>query len=147
MTLPIVESSCAKGSIVAGAVASLRHLRKSGRITDEQLTARLSSAALELLEQKIDIGRWYPMSAFSELVEFEWDAVAGRDPEYARASGAKSAQRLFETGRYQQLEFAQRVGRAESRDALVRQAKLTTTITSMLYNFLQVRIGIDRERP
>ncbi len=142
-----MESSCAKGSIVVGAVASLRHLRSSGRIADEQLTARLSRAALELLEQKIDIGRWYPMRAFAELVEFEWDVIAARDPEYARASGAKGAQRLFASGRYQQLDFARRVGKAESREALVRQAKLTTTITSMLYNFLQVSVGIDPARP
>ena len=141
-----MESS-AKGSIVVGAVASLRRHRKSGRIRDAEMQVRLSASALELLEEKIGIGRWYPMSAFAELVDFEWDLVGGRDPEYARRAGAISAQRLFETGRYQQLEFAQRVGRAESRDALVRQAKLTTTITSMLYNFLQVSVGIDPARP
>ena len=128
-------------------MASLRHLRSSGRIADEQLTARLSRAALELLEQKIEIGRWYPMRAFAELVEFEWDVVAGRDPEYARVSGAKGAQRLFASKRYQQLDFAQRAGKADSREGLVRQSKLITTITSMLYNFLEVTVGIDPARP
>jgi hypothetical protein len=142
-----MESSCAKGSIVVGAVVSLRHLRSSGRIADEQLAARLSRAALELLEQKIEIGRWYPMRAFAELVEFEWDVIAGRDPEYARASGAKGARRLFASRRYQQLDFAQRAGKADSREALVRQSKLITTITSMLYNFLEVTVGIDPARP
>ena len=78
----------AKGSIVIGAVASLRHHRSSGRISKEALQARLSRSALELLEEKIDIGRWYPMSAFAELVDCEWDLVAGRDPEYARQAGA-----------------------------------------------------------
>src|SRR5262245_4304183 len=105
--------SCAKGSIVVGAVTSLRSLRRNGRIRDEQLTARLSAAALGLLEQKIDIGRWYPMSLFVELVDFEWEVVGGRDPEYARRAGALSAERLFESGRYQQLDFVQRSGRAE----------------------------------
>ena len=139
--------ACAKGSIVVGAVASLRHLRSSGRVRDAELQARLSASALELLEEKIDIGRWYPMRAFAELVDFEWDLVAGRDPEYARQSGAKGAQRLFQGGRYQQLDFAQRSGRAESRDALVRQSKRITTVTSMLYNFLEVSVGIDSARP
>jgi hypothetical protein len=137
----------AKGSIVVGAVASLRHLRSSGRIRDAELQARLSASALELLEEKIDIGRWYPMSAFAELVDVEWDLVAGRDPEYARQAGAKGAQRLFQGGRYQQLDFAQRTGRAESRDALVRRSKLITTVTSMLYDFLEVSVGIDPARP
>jgi hypothetical protein len=143
----VMGSPCAKGSIVVGAVASLRRLRSSGRVTDDQLEARLSRAALELLAQKIDIGRWYPISAFAELVEFEWEMVAARDPDYAREGGAKGAQRLFQSGRYQQLDFAQRTGRAESRDALVRRSKLITTITATLYNFLEVSVGIDPERP
>src|SRR5262245_53182148 len=139
--------ACAKGSIVVGAVASLRHHRRSGRIRDEELQARLAAPALALLEEKIDIGRWYPMSAFAELVDLEWDLVAGRDPEYARRAGATGAQRLFQSERYQQLDFAQRTGRAESREALVRQSKRITTVTSMLYNFLEVTVGIDPTRP
>ena len=140
-------ASSAKGSIVVGAVISLRQLRSSGRISNDQLAARLSRGAFELLEQKIDVGRWYPMSAFAELVEFEWEIAANRDPEYARQSGAKGAQRLFETGRYQQLDFAQRTGKAETREALVRQTKLITTVTTMFYNYLEVSVGIDPARP
>jgi len=139
--------ACAKGSIVVGAVASLRHLRSSGQVTADQMAARLSGDALTLLEGKIDIGRWYPMGVFAELVDFEWDLVAGRDPEYARKSGAKGAQRLFQSRRYQQLDYAQRAGRAGNREALVRQTKLITTVTAMLYNFLEVSVGIAPERP
>jgi hypothetical protein len=143
-----MAAPCAKGSIVVGAVASLRHLLKSGRVTAEQLTARLSGDALTLLEEKkIDIGRWYPMGAFAELIDLEWELVAGRDPEYARTGGAKGAQRLFKSGYYQQLDFAQRAGRAESREKLVRQAKLITTVTKMLYNFLDVSVGVDPAQP
>ena len=140
-----MESSCAKGSIVVGAVVSLRHLRSSGRIADEQLAARLSRAALELLEQKIEIGRWYPMRAFAELVEFEWDVIAGRDPEYARASGAKGARRLFASRRYQQLDFAQRAGKVYSRKQLIRQARLITTVIGTFYDFLSVRVALESE--
>jgi hypothetical protein len=135
----------AKGSIVIGVVASLRGLRRAGRITNDQLAARLSGPAIELLEQKIEVGRWYPMATFAELVDFEWQLVAVRNPEVARESGAKSAGRLFEGGRYQQLDFVERTGKAESRDELVRQAKLITTITAALYNFLQVTVSIDAE--
>jgi hypothetical protein len=140
-------ASSAKGSIVVGAVISLRQLRSSGRVSNDQLAARLSRGAFEMLEQKIDVGRWYPMSAFAELVEFEWEVAANRDPEYARQSGAKGAQRLFETGRYQQLDFAQRTGKAETREALVRQTKLITTVTTMFYNYLEVSVGIDPAHP
>jgi hypothetical protein len=138
-----MESS-AKGSIVIGAVASLRKLRRSGRIRSGQLSARLSGAALLLLDQKIEFGRWYPMAAFAELVDFEWEVVGARDPEYMRKSGARSAEILFESGRYQQLDFARRAGKAESREALIRRTKLITTITSTFYNHLEVSVDIDR---
>ena len=72
----------------------------------------------------------------------------GRARSRVRAEvGTKGAQRLFESGRYQQLDFAQRAGRAESREALVRQSKLITTVTAMLYNFLEVSVGINPTRP
>jgi hypothetical protein len=139
--------ACAKGSIVVGAVASLRHHRNHGRIKDAQLQARLSPAALELLEEKIDIARWYSIRAFTDLVDVEWDLIARRDPEYARQGGAKGAQRLLQSGTYQQLDFAQRSGKAPTRGALVRQSKRITTVTSMLYNFLQVTVAIDPQDP
>ena len=137
----------AKGTIVMGVVATLRKLRKGGQVTNEQLAARLSAAALELLEQKIEYSRWYPMPAFRELVEFEWDVAAKRDPGYARKSGAQSADRQSESGRYQQLDFAGRAGKAETSSALLLQAKLITTVTAAFYSFLQVSVAIDPTRP
>jgi hypothetical protein len=137
----------AKGSIVVGVVASLRKLFRAGRLSDEQIAARLSPAAVELVEQKIEIGCWYPMAAFAELVDLEWEVAGKRDPEYARQSGGASAKRQFESQRYQQLDFAKRAGKADSREAIVRQAKLITTITATFYNFLDVRVGIDAARP
>jgi hypothetical protein len=141
-----MESS-AKGSIVVGVVASLKKLCRGGRLDRDRIAARLSPAAIGLLEKKIEIGVWYPMTAFAELCDLEWDSASGRDPEYARRSGLESAKRQFESKRYQQLDFAQRTGKAGSRDALLRQTKLITTITSTFYNFLAVSVGIDKDRP
>jgi hypothetical protein len=137
----------AKGTIVMGVVATLRKLRKSGQLTNDQLAARLSAAALGLLEQKIELARWYPMPVFRELVEFEWDVVAKRNPDYARQSGALSAERQFESGRYQQMDFAKRAKKAESSNALLLQARLITTVTAAFYSFLETSVGIDPARP
>jgi hypothetical protein len=137
----------AKGVIVVGVVASLRKLRRTGALAQGQLSARLSGAALELLEQKVEIGRWYPMAVFAELVDFEWEVVAKRSPDYARAAGAKTAERQFESGRYQQLDFARRASRAESRSALLLQARLITTITAAFYSFVVTSVSIDPARP
>jgi len=129
----------AKGSVVMGVVASLRSSKKNGRVTDEQLAARLSGPAYALLERKVELGLWYPMAAFGELVEFEWE-LAGKDPEYARRSGVQSADRMFEAGIYQQLDYAQRTDKAQTREALLRQSKLITTVTGTLYSYLQTSV-------
>jgi hypothetical protein len=136
-----------KGTIVLGVVASLRKLRTAGQLSHEQLSARLSGPALGLLEQKIDFATWYPMALFRELVEFEWDVVAKRDPDYARRSGALSADHQSDTGRYQQLDFAKRAKKADTSGALLLQAKLITTVTAAFYNFLQTSVAIDPARP
>jgi hypothetical protein len=141
-----VEPS-AKGSIVMGVVATLRKLRTGGQLSNEQLSARLSGAALELLEQKIELSRWYPMPVFAELVAFEWEVVGKRDPAYARASGALSADRQIESARYQQMDFAKRAKKAESSNALLLQARLITTVTAAFYSFLQTSVEIDPARP
>jgi hypothetical protein len=130
-----------KGSVVVGVVSSLRAMKRAGRIEQAALDARLGASALGLLGEKIEVGRWYPMAAFGELVDFEWDAT-GRDPAYARDAGARSADRMFDAGLYQQLDYAGRVSRAKSRDDLVRQAKLITTVTGALYNFLTTAVRI-----
>lgn len=136
-----------KGTIVLGVVAALRKLRRSGQLSAAQLAARLSGPALELLERKIEFASWYPMRLFRELVEFEWDEVAKRDPDYARRSGELSADHQAATGRYQQLDSAGRTRKVETSGALVLQARLVTTVTSAFYSFLETRVAIDPARP
>jgi hypothetical protein len=141
-----VEPS-AKGAIVMGVVAALRKLRSAGGLAQEQLAARLSGGALGLLEQKIEVGRWYPIGLFRELVDFQFEVVGKRDPDYARRQGAQSADIQSDAGRYQQLDFAKRAGRAESSGAIVLQAKLIASLTAAFYNFLETSVGIDPEDP
>jgi hypothetical protein len=133
----------AKGSVVVGVVSSLRAMKRAGRIGEEMLSARLSAGALRLLGEKIEGGRWYPMALFGELVDVEWE-IAGRDPAYAREAGARSADRMFEAALYQQLDYAGRVSRAKSQEELVRQAKLITTVTGALYNYLTTSVRISQ---
>jgi len=134
-----------KGSLMLGVVVTMRRHRKQGRISSDELTARLSKSGLEMLEEKIDIGRWYPIRIFCELLDLDW-AVGGRgDPDYMRSEGEKAAERLFVSGIYQQLQYAERVGRVHARDALIRQAKLITTITGTLYSFLEFRVQLNAQ--
>jgi hypothetical protein len=134
-----------KGSLMLGVVVSVRRHRNQGRIAAPQLAARLGPAALEAIDQKIEIARWYPANVFCELLDIDWEVGGGRDPDYMRAQGERTADRLFDSGMYQQLQYAESAERVQSRDRLVRRAKLITTITGTLYNFLEieVRLGPD----
>jgi hypothetical protein len=137
----------AKGTLVLGAVVSVRRLRDKGRIRPEALEARLGAAALELLDQKINIAGWYPIQAFTELMNLHWEIAGRRDPQFMRDEGARSSDRLFDSGIYQQLQFAEQAERVKSREALVRQSRLITSITGSLYNFLEISVQVDDARP
>jgi len=135
-----------KGSLVLGAVVTVRRLRNRGRISPEQLAARLSAAALRLIDEKIDIGRWYPLEVFSEILDTDWELGGQRAPDYMREEGTRAADRLFESGIYQQLQFAERSERAQAVDNLVRRSKLITTINGSLFNFLTTEVRLNPER-
>jgi hypothetical protein len=142
-----VKEPSVKGVLVVGAAVAVRRHRDRGGVTPEQISARLGGPALELLDQKIEIGRWYPVGPFCELIDFDWERAGGRDPDYMRREGARAADHLFERGLYQQLDYAQRAERVQSRDALLRRARLITTVTGTLYNFLDVRVQVDPTSP
>jgi hypothetical protein len=136
-----------KGNLVLGAAVGVRRHRDQGRVAAEQLGARLSAPALEWIDQKIDIARWYPIAPFCELLEIDWEIGGQREPGYMREQGARAADRLFQSGIYQQLHYAERAGRAQSREALMRQSKLITSITGTLYSFLEFEVRLAPERP
>jgi hypothetical protein len=139
-------SPSVKGSLVLGAVVTVRRHREQGRISADQLSARLSGPSLELIDQKIDFGRWYPMKSFTELLDLDWEVGSSRNPDYMRTQGEQAADRLFNSKIYQQLSFAERSERVATADELKRRSKLITTINGTLYNFLrfEVRIGAAR---
>lgn len=140
-----MEPSVRGSLFVMGVVATRRH-RDSGAISEDALAARLGETALEWLDQKIDIERWYPVRAFCEMVDLDWELSAARDPDYLRRSGADAAARFFRAGIYQQLDYAKRSRRVQTRGALVRQARLIMTVTSSLYDFLVTDVVIEGDR-
>ena len=132
-----------KGSLFVEGVVAMRRHRDLARVSEDQLAARLGPVALETLDQKIDISRWYPIEAFCEMADMDWEIAGGRDPGYLRCMGAEAAARFFRSGIYQQLDYAKRVQSVESRSALVRRAKLITTVTNTLYNFLDINVHVE----
>jgi len=134
-----------KGSLILGVVVAVRRLRDRGQIAAEVLEARLSKEALSLLDEKIAIATWYPVEIFTELLELDWEISGGRDPAYLERLGGLTAAKMFDSQRYQQLEYAERRRSAETRDSLLRQARLINTVTGTLYDFLDVDVEIVDE--
>jgi hypothetical protein len=135
-----------KGSLMVGAVVTVRRLRDQGRVSAEALAARLPKEATLLLDQKIEIARWYPVAAFCALIDLDWEIAGHRAPEYLERQGAITADRLFDAKIYQQLEYAERSVKVENREELVRASKLITTVTGTFYDFLTfgVRVSDDQ---
>ena len=131
-----------KGTLVLGAVVAARRHREKGRISEQQLEVRLSGPALTLIDQKILIAAWYPIDAFCELMDLNWELGGKRDPDFMRREGERSADRLFDTGIYPQLKFAEEAAKVQSREDLVRQSRLISSITGSLYNFLQIEVRV-----
>lgn len=139
-------SESVKGSLLVGAVVSVRRLRDRGVLPVEAIEARLPAEAIELLDAKIEIARWYPVSAFCDLLDLDWEVSGRREPGYLERQGAVSADRMFDSKMYQQLDFAERAGKVSNRRGLTRQSKLITTITGTFYNFLTFDVALDADR-
>ena len=137
-----VEPS-AKGTLVLGVVVAAKRHREKGRISETELEIRLSPQAHALIDQKIMIAAWYPIRAFCELMDLNWDLGGGRAPEFMRREGERSADRLFDSGIYPQMRFAEEARRAQTRDDLLRHSRLISSVTGSLYNFLEIDV---RER-
>lgn len=136
---------CVKGSLLVGAAVAVRRRSQRGEIGEEQL-AKLSPEALELIDAEIALARWYPVRLMEELVDLDW-AFAGRDPEYQRQAGRRTAGHFAKTGLYQQVEYARSNRGAKTQRDVLRQSRMVCTITSTLYDFIEARaelVGKDR---
>jgi hypothetical protein len=137
-----------KGLLVGGVVVNLQRLRESGRLAADACEARLSRAALHLLEEKIDPSRWYPLAEYAELVDLLWDHEAARDPEYMREKGRAWAKKLYDAHRYQQLEYADAsAGAIGSPEEAVRQGRLIASLIGTFWSFVEAEVDLDPERP
>ena len=103
-----------KGTAFQALGADLSDLIRSGRTPREAVEARLEAEDLRVLEAKIVPGLWYPLACYRRMTELLWEIEGGRDPAHLLARGARTAERLFEAGLYQQMRRGEEIG-AEKR--------------------------------
>jgi len=138
-----MSEECAKGTLILGAAVAVRRHRDAGRVSAAELAEALSPEAIAILDERIDISRWYPIRVLCELIELDWRVAGHNDPGYLERQGALTADRLFDSRLYQQLDYAERSGRVDSRRSLERQSRLITTITGTLYDFLTFEVKLS----
>ncbi len=126
-----------KGTVLHGIVTMLQQRRAEGRFSEEQLEPRLAPATLEVLDSKIQIGLWYPLEAYRELLDLYWEVESGRDPEFMRRQGATAARELVELGVYRAFLSTSSEENASTR-GIVERARLTCRMTEMIYDFVEV---------
>jgi hypothetical protein len=106
--MPVPEPSV-KGVVVQLAVDAINRLLAEGKVARQALEARLEASDLQILEQKVLPGLWYPLSSFDRLLD-----VATAD---LRADGGMEA--VVDMGR----DGASRVLGSEHYGALVDAAR------------------------
>lgn len=94
-----------KGIVIAAVAEHVLRLVEMGKITREQLEARLERQDLELLAAKIQPALWYSIYSYERLNQLMVDAEAGDDLEgYLRRNGHIMSRRLQKLGLYAQLK-------------------------------------------
>ena len=126
-----------KGSAFESVVHDLTRLIQTGKIAREAVEARLEAEDLLVLEDKVLPGLWYPLASYRRMSELLWELEGNRDPAYLMARGARSAERLFEAGLYQQMQRGEELGAAkrERGEAWSEfDGNLMTSLASTIFN-------------
>jgi hypothetical protein len=121
-----------KGTAYNSVHDDLHHMLDDGRVSEEELEARLSREELELFESKVLATKWYPIETYRKLLALvaQKDAKGATD-EYLVERGWRAAERLAQAGIYRQLGADEGAGKSWG----ARVANLVTKISGLLYNF------------
>jgi hypothetical protein len=149
--MPSVPS--VKGSVFSSVVEDVLKSIEKGAVRKDQLGRWLRPEDLALLDEKINVATWYPISAYARMGELLRDVEGGGNNEYLRQLGRQTARRLLDAGFYSQLEYLHRaeIGRANGDrarfEAFGRDLRLLTTISASILSFSRWAMKPDPERP
>ena len=96
--------SAVKGTAIESVVADVQRLVAEGRVSRDELEARLAREDLELLEQKVVPALWYPIGSYGRFMELLFEREGRRRHEYLIERGRRAAERIRAGGLYAQLK-------------------------------------------
>jgi len=138
-----------KGSLIAGTIEKARKLLEEGRLSRPALEARLSPEELALFDAPTSLSSWYDLDFYQRVAELMHDLEGGNPHEYFRGQGFARAQKLIDSGLYQQMEY---LGRSEvagtldpkSRfEAYGRDLRRLVTLSGSILNFSRWSVARD----
>jgi len=134
-----VSDPAIKGSAFETAADDLMRLVEKGVLRRESLEIALEPGDIALLESKPPASSWVPIAAYARIVDLLLRFEGRGDPAYLRTRGARSAERLFDSGLYAQLRHgnALRVLSEEKGEEVFteRDGRLMTTLAGAIFNF------------
>jgi hypothetical protein len=142
-----------KGSAVTALVEDVARCIEEGRVSLEEVEARLEPEDVALLEEKISPAKWYPIDQYRRLTDLLFEITGdGRDFEtYLKERGAAAAERLMQSGLYQQLDYSTKQADANSeqtsREQLRRETRLRLSLIAGIVNRGTPHTSPDPDRP
>lgn len=131
-----MDAPSIKGTAFASAVADLEAVLEAGRLSREQLEARLQPEDLHILESKVLPGEWYPIDSYGRIIDLLGDVEAGGSVRYHVQRGRRAAERLLQSGIYRQLDRARsRRSDVKNVEAASQLIEVMLTVGRSLYNF------------
>jgi hypothetical protein len=125
-----VDAPAIKGSAFGAVVTDLNSAIEQGRISRDEVEARLEPDDIPVLDSKAVVSSWYSIETYRRITEVLVDVEAGGRPEYLIERGARAAERLFAAGVYQGKQWSQRDG------------DIMATLAGAIFNFSRWRFEV-----
>lgn len=122
------------------AANDLVRLADAGRISREEVEARLRAEDMRYLDKQLAATTWVPIATYARVVDILIELEANGQPEvYLHNRGVRSAQRLHKANIYRQFE-------ASTETWGNRVGKIVTTMSTVLYNFTRWTFEVGQGR-
>jgi hypothetical protein len=122
------------------AADDLARLVETGRISAEELEARLPLGDFAYLNKSLAASSWVPIETYVRVGAILVELEGAGDPQaYFRARGLRAGERLHKVGIYRQFD-------ASVETWGKRAGTLATTLTAVLYNFTRWTFEAKEER-
>jgi hypothetical protein len=135
-----------KGSVMVNLVTDLLQMRNEGRISGEELTARLAPEDRVILEQDVLPSTWYPIESYRRMTELLLEKEGGGE-DYLRARGAGSAQRILDGGLYTEMRRLRPGARERTFNAVERSVRSLVALSQTILNFGRGEVLPDPDHP